>query len=98
MSSSRHRLPGHATPAMLALAAALSLPPAALAQTFTRVHDPANPVTTDTGTIGFTGVSWIDVDQNGWPDLFVGNVGLYLNAGAGVFTKQLIANNAGALG
>src|SRR5688572_9570606 len=98
MSFKPHRLPGRTTTAMLALAAALLPTHDAGAQTFTRVNDPANPVTTDAGVAGFTGVSWIDADQNGWVDLFVGNVGLFLNAGGGVFSKQLVANNGGALG
>src|SRR5688500_11413049 len=83
---------------ILAAAALVALATPAGAQVFTLVRDPANPVTTDPGVAGFAGASWIDADGNGWPDLFLSNVGLYLNHGDGVFTKQTIAGHTTALG
>ena len=83
--------------AFAALLAALA-PLPARAQTFTRVNDPANPIATDTGAVGFSGASWIDIDGNGWDDLFLSNAGYYLNFGGGVFTKHNFAGNAFALG
>jgi enediyne biosynthesis protein E4 len=83
----------------LALAGALvAFAAPAAGQTFTRIVDPANPVFADPGAPGFAGASWVDADGNGRPDLFVGDRGLYLNAGAGVFTKVVIGDNVGTLG
>src|SRR5450432_4235738 len=61
-------------------------------QNFTQITDPANPVVSDTGSSG--GGSWIDINHDGWLDLFVSrgnesseNNALYLNEGNGVFKK-----------
>jgi hypothetical protein len=91
-SRARAGVPGFAL-LVLVLAAA-----PAFAQVFTRVSDATNPIVTDAGAPGFAGSSWIDADGNGWPDLFVGERGLYLNAGGGSFSRVTVANTVAGLG
>lgn len=74
----------------LALSAGLAHP--AGAQVFTRLttaNDPANPIVLAPGADAnaYSGASWIDYDQDGWPDLFVNRRGLYRNLGGGQFTR-----------
>src|SRR5262245_2176720 len=83
----------------LGLALCILLTPAvAPAQVFTRLFDSANPITTDPGTVGFSGASWIDADNDGRIDLFLSNVGLYRNLGGGAFVLQTIPGNVNGLG
>ena len=59
-------------------------------QTFTRVVDAGNPVTTDLSTTQYTGCAWFDYDNDGLLDLIVTNFGgsfLYHNEGGGNFTS-----------
>jgi hypothetical protein len=86
-----------AVPSAAALALAAAVMPAS-AQTFTKLTDAANPIVADAGAPGFAGSSWIDADQDGRVDLFVGERGLYRNLGGGSFTKVLIPNNTANLG
>jgi hypothetical protein len=98
MSHARPPFPLRSLVAALAALALFAGADSAPAQVFTRVSDPANPLAGDAGGPGFSGASWIDADGNGWPDVFVSNVGLYLNHGGGVFSRQAVAGNAGAIG
>ncbi len=73
-------------------------------QSFIRITDPTNPVVTDQFESG--GGSWIDVNKDGWPDLFVSNGNLtsqnnslYLNLRNGNFRKIVtgaIVNDGGS--
>ena len=63
-----------------------------IAQTFTRVTDPTNPIIADLDRSG--GVSWVDIDNDNDLDLFVSNGNLtsqnnrlYINNGGGSFTR-----------
>jgi hypothetical protein len=70
----------------------LSLAPAASAQTFTKIVDPANPIVSDPAALtGYPGAAWIDLDSDGLPDLWAGAMGLYHNKGGGVFDKPPLA-------
>ena len=95
MSMFHSRYAGVSATATIALA--LIAGPA-MSQTFTRLTDAANPIVTDTGAPGFAGASWIDADQDGLVDLFVGERGLYRNLGGGAFTRILVPNNTANLG
>ncbi len=59
----------------------------AWSQTFTRVTDASNPIASDAGPGGYSGASWVDVDNDGDLDLFVNNNKLYRNDGGGAFTS-----------
>ncbi len=73
-------------------------------QSFIRITDPTNPVVTDQFESG--GGSWLDVNKDGWPDLFVSNGNLtsqnnslYLNLRNGNFRKIVtgaIVNDGGS--
>ena len=91
-------LPSLCTRSLLVLVATAALTAAADAQVFTRVTDPANPIVTDPGAPGFAGAAWIDFDEDGRPDLFVGGQALYRNLGGGAFAKIVIPNLGPVLG
>jgi hypothetical protein len=55
-------------------------------QTFTMNPNPASPVLADASS-GYSGASWVDVDNDGKLDLYVNNNFLYKGNGAGGFTK-----------
>ncbi len=61
----------------------------ALAQ-WTRITDPANPISTLSAVTSgsYAGASWVDVDGNGWPDLYPSGRPVFLNQGGGVFTAD----------
>jgi hypothetical protein len=63
--------------------------PAAAQILFTKNTDLSNPVTADPGATAnsYAGASWVDYDQDGLPDLFVCQRGLYRNLGGGTFAK-----------
>lgn len=56
-----------------------------LAQTFTKITDPTNPIVIPPGPSGYTGASWVDFDNDNDLDLFVNNTMLYRNDGNGTF-------------
>lgn len=56
-------------------------------QFFTKVTDGSNPIVTDNGPTGYSGVSWVDFDSDGDHDLFINNSFLYLNEGSGTFSR-----------
>ena len=64
-------------------------------QTFTKVDDASNPIVADAGPTGYTGASWIDFNNDGNLDLFVGNNRLYRNDGGGQFVKLTTAIGEG---
>ncbi|MDQ3020587.1 MAG: FG-GAP-like repeat-containing protein [Bacteroidota bacterium] len=73
-------------------------------QTFTRITDTSNPVVTDQHESG--GGCWVDVNNDGWLDLFVANGNLisqnnslYINRRDGNFTKVItgaVVNDGGS--
>lgn len=65
------------------------------AQQFTKVTDAANPITVDTPTAGYTGTSWVDINNDGHLDLFINQDFLYFNQGDGSFIR---VNNSGITG
>ncbi len=58
-------------------------------QTFMKITDTGNPIATDPGhTAGtYVGTAWVDIDNDGWLDLFVCRNGVYKNLRNGNFTK-----------
>lgn len=64
-----------------------------IAQTFTAITDPANPIvaTNGSGAVGYSGASWVDFDNDGDIDLFVCPENLYRNNGNGTFS--IVANH-----
>ncbi|MBX7044945.1 MAG: FG-GAP-like repeat-containing protein [Ignavibacteria bacterium] len=57
-------------------------------QTFLKITDSNNPVVSDPGfTSGYIGTAWVDVDNDGWLDLYVCNRALYRNLHNGNFEK-----------
>ncbi len=57
------------------------------AQQFTKITDDNNPIVAEAPTPGYTGASWIDINNDGWLELFVNQNFLYLNNGDGTFTS-----------
>ncbi|MEZ4942455.1 MAG: FG-GAP-like repeat-containing protein [Saprospiraceae bacterium] len=77
----------------------LLLAPVTLAcqPTFTKVTDPANPaVTFINNTAPYKGTSWIDLNDDNLPDLFVCPKSLFRNDGNGQFTQLPDLNGATA--
>ncbi len=77
---------------ILFLISFLILPAMTIAQTFTKITDPTNPVVTDQFETG--GGCWIDLNHDGYLDLFVADGNqtnqpnfLYLNNRSGNFIK-----------
>jgi hypothetical protein len=66
--------------------------PAAGAQTFVKITDGSNPIVTQGfGPGEYYGASWVDADGDGDVDLFINQVGLFRNNGAGSFTRIITA-------
>ena len=65
-------------------------------QTFVRVADASNPLSTFAGPINYTGASWINYDNDSHLDLFINNSALFHNTGHGNFVKVTTAIGAGA--
>ncbi|WP_210517130.1 CRTAC1 family protein [Hymenobacter terricola] len=63
---------------------------------WTRISDPANPLATYTVPGVYHGAAWIDVNNDGWLDLFAAPNGLFLGQGNGTFKAMptAIGNNA----
>ena len=62
------------------------------AQTFSKVIDPSNPVTTDQIPLDYSGSAWLDYDGDSLIDLIVTGVGknfLYHNDGGGMFSVPI---------
>ncbi|TPW17351.1 MAG: ASPIC/UnbV domain-containing protein, partial [bacterium] len=79
---------------LLVVGLAALLPRPVMAQVFTKltsVTAPGNPVVLDPGADvnSYTGASWVDFDDDGWPDLFVNRRGLYRNLGSGQFERYV---------
>lgn len=77
----------------------LLAPPALSSQpTFTKITDPANPaVSFINNTAPYKGVSWIDLNDDNLPDLFVCPKTLFRNDGNGQFTQLPDLNGAGTV-
>lgn len=60
------------------------------AQTFLKVTDSSNPIVSDPGHVtgSYVGTAWVDVDNDGWQDLFVCRYGIYRNLHNGNFAKM----------
>ncbi|MBS1515834.1 MAG: VCBS repeat-containing protein [Bacteroidetes bacterium] len=58
-------------------------------QTFLKITDASNPIASDPGhTAGtYVGTAWVDIDNDGWLDLFVCRNGVYKNLRNGNFSK-----------
>jgi hypothetical protein len=68
----------------------LALPLLAPAQTlngWTRITDSANPITTFATPGPYKGAAWVDVNNDGWLDLFAAPNGLFLGQGGGQFIE-----------
>ena len=66
----------------------LLLPTIGIAQTnFTKITDPENGITQQTGIPVYNGVSWVDYDNDGWEDCFINSNNLYRNLQDGRFEK-----------
>ena len=78
-------------PPALALVAVLLAAGNALSQDhFTRITDPAHPIVQfgDVPNGSFAGASWVDVNGDGWIDLYPSGRPVFLNQGGGVFTAD----------
>ncbi|CAN5494431.1 hypothetical protein BH10BAC5_BH10BAC5_18180 [soil metagenome] len=60
---------------------------ASFAQTFMKITDSSNPVVTDGVNVGYAGCAWIDIDNDGWLDLYVCGNSVYRNNHNGNFTR-----------
>ena len=72
----------------------IGLPFWVTAQLFTEVTDDSNALVDAPGAANgsYTGCSFIDYNNDGWLDVFWVRGGLFLNDGAGSFTKILSSN------
>jgi enediyne biosynthesis protein E4 len=59
--------------------------------TFTKITDPNNPISSYTNTGGYRGAAWVDVNNDGWIDLYAVPNHLFKNLGNGNF--DLVTNS-----
>lgn len=68
-------------------------------QTFMKITDSSNPVVTDGISGSYVGCAWVDIDNDGWLDLYVCGKSLYRNNHNGNFTRLVtgLENNTSVL-
>ena len=65
-------------------------------QVFTKITDVSNPIVSDPVSGQYIGASWVDIDNDGYLDLYVSRKQIYRNLGNGNFA--VIPNSFPALG
>src|SRR6516164_8777958 len=66
--------------------------------TFTHITDPKNPIATFTNIGGYRGAAWIDLNNDGWIDLFAAPNHIFINEGNGNFDTIKNSITTGAAG
>lgn len=56
-------------------------------QVFVKITDTSNPLVTEVFTGKYFGASWVDIDNDGWLDLFINRKPVFKNLGNGNFVK-----------
>ena len=69
-------------------------------QTFVKITDTSNPIVTDPGhpINSYVGCAWIDVDNDGWLDLYVCQRSVYRNMHNGNFQKMITGLEENTIG
>ncbi len=74
----------------------LSIPLSLNSQVFTKITDAGNPIVSEPVSGNYIGASWVDIDNDGYLDLYVSRKQIYRNLGNGNFA--VIPNSFPALG